>query len=147
MTDQPLIGVRKLSYYLPIGNNRCGGCGRPIYYNMAVGWIQHVDPNPGCPEPWVKVVRTPEEEARIAAAEAEAIAEDRANRERHMWMLGVITDRILNALLNAHAPGSDDRYPNCGECPQPPSEIDGDPVPESWPCPVWMFISDRLEGP
>lgn len=68
-----------------------------------------------------------------------------ALRARHAWLLANTVDPILRALIEAHRPGSDDEFPDCPACPAPPSEIDGDDQPTAWPCPVWVFISDRME--
>lgn len=95
----------------------------------------------------VERANTPEEQARIAAAEAEATAEDRAQRERHAWLLAHAPHPILRDLIEAHRPDSDDRWPDCAECPRPPSEHDGSDVPTAWPCDVWSFVSDRMETP
>jgi hypothetical protein len=130
-----------------MGEGKCGGCGKRIFYNLAAQHLEHEVPNPDCPYPWVKVERTPEEGARIAAAEAANVAEQLAYRERHAWMLDNVADPILRALIEAHRPDRDGLWADCPECPRPPSEIDGDDVPEAWPCPVWRFISDRLESP
>lgn len=146
MTEEPFVGIRKLSYYMPAAQGTCGGCGQPIVYNLAIQLLEHVEPNSDCPRPWVKVERTPEEQERIRAAETEAIAEDKAARERHAWMLANAPHPILRELVAAHRPASEDLYPACAECPAPPSEIDGDPEPTAWPCGVWMFISDRWEA-
>lgn len=147
MTDPRVAGIRTLSYYMPLGRGSCGGCSEPIVYNMTIQVIEHEEPNPDCPRAWVKVVRTPEEEARIATAEAEAVARDEANRERHAHLLRISDHPVLTALVEAHGPASADRYPVCVACPAPPSEYDGDPQPTDWPCPVWVFISDRMEKP
>ena len=81
--------------------------------------------------------------------------ENRAVRERqlkvltnrHAWMLAVAKDPILRALIEAHAPLCGDLlFPDCVECPEQAHQT-GDSDPESWHCPVWRFISDRMEGP
>jgi hypothetical protein len=90
---------------------------------------------------------TPEEEERIRASEAEHAAEDKALRERHAWLLEHAPHPILRALIEAHRPDRDGLWADCPECPRSPGEIDGDDVPEAWPCPVWRFISDRMESP
>jgi hypothetical protein len=64
-------------------------------------------------------------------------------RARHEVMLSRATDPILRALIEAHGPSGNRLWPDCAECPPVPNEYDTDP--ESWPCGVWMFISDRLE--
>jgi hypothetical protein len=131
--DQPRIDVRKVPAFATLASGFCGGCGRPIVYNLVIQ-----EPNPDCPRPWVKVERTPEEEARIAAAEAEHAATDKALRARHAWLLEHAPHPILRALIEAHRPASDGEFPACAECPEIPNEY-GDSDPESWPCRVWTF--------
>lgn len=145
MTDSRFAGVRKLAYFMPLGKGECGGCGKPIVYNETIQLIEHVEPNPDCPRAWVKVVRTPEEEARIAAAPAERKAEDQTNRDRHAWMLANAPHPILGALVEAHGPAGDDVYPSCSACPAIHDDYGSEPA--DWPCPVWAFVSDRMEKP
>lgn len=143
----PRIDIRKVAIYQPVATGLCGGCGKPILYNLAIQHVEHEESNPDCPWPWVRVERTPEEEARIAAAEAEAAAEDKAHRDRHAWLLEHAPHPVLQALIEAHCPASADQFPDCAACSAPPSEINGNPEPTSWPCDVWLFISNRLETP
>lgn len=142
MTDPRFAGVRKLSYFMPLGKTPCEACGNTVIYNLAVGVLEHEDRDVACDRPFPKVDRTPEQEARIAAAQAEAVAKDKALRDRHAWMLANAADPILRALVEAHAPHGDD-WPKCPGCPEVPNLYE-DLTPDDWPCPVWLFISDRM---
>lgn len=66
-------------------------------------------------------------------------------RARHATMLAAGTDPIVHALIEAHSPDSADVFPGCAACPTVYDEYDSGP--ESWPCGVWSFISDRMETP
>jgi hypothetical protein len=96
--------IRKLAYYLPLGKGSCGGCGQSIVYNMTVEWVEHEEPNPDCPRAWVKVTYTPEQEAMIAASEAEAAATRQADLDRHAWMLANAPHPILRMLQSGPRP-------------------------------------------
>jgi hypothetical protein len=145
MTDPVIAGVRKLSYFMPLGKAQCEACGNTVLYNLAVGVTQHEDESVACDRPFPKVERTPEEEARIAAAEALAVAEDRAHRDRHSHLLRVASHPVLTALIEAHGPVGDGVYPSCATCRGWEDETTGEQTtPEDWPCPVWLFISDRM---
>lgn len=79
--------------------------------------------------------------------------EIRAQREResgvllarHEVMLAAATDPILRALVEAHGPVSDDCFHTCAACPEPDYGYGSEPA--GWPCPVWLFVSDRMEKP
>lgn len=147
MTDPRLAGVRKLSYFMPLSKAPCEACGHTVVYNLAAVVVEHEDEDVVCDRPFPKVERTPEQEARIAAAEAEAVARDMANRERNLWMLINAPHHILAALIRTHGPASASVTPTCKGCPSFVDEYDGELVAADWPCPVWVFVSDRMEKP
>ncbi len=86
---------------------------------------------------------------RTALGSAEEVRAQREQqvgvlRARHTAMLERATDPILRALVEAHGPsGTSQLWPTCSECPEVPDEYGSEP--ESWPCGVWWFISDRME--
>lgn len=145
MTEREIHKIKMLSYYQPGARGICGGCGQPIIYNSAIQYLEHETPNPDCPRAWVKVERTPEEDARVASAHAAAADRDRANRERHQTLLAGSPHPILTALLTAHGPSDASLYPTCSECEPVVSGMYGDSEPTDWPCKVWKFISDRTD--
>jgi hypothetical protein len=68
-------------------------------------------------------------------------ADHKVFTDRHAYMLEVITDPILREMVVAHQPqGGWDA--TCAECE--PYFDDYGEQPASWPCQVWMFVSDRL---
>lgn len=74
---------------------------------------------------------------------AARVAEREIYTDRHAYLLTEIDNPVLHALVVAHGPSSDALFPDCAECPPTPNGWeDEDPV--AWPCPVWMFVSDRM---
>lgn len=79
---------------------------------------------------------TPEEWAAQRAQEMAVL------RARHALIAELATDRVLKALIDAHAPQGDGSWPTCAGCPETGDDYR---EPEDWPCSVWSFISDRME--
>ncbi len=75
---------------------------------------------------------------------AERAGELKALTDRHAWLLANAAHPVLHALIEAHGPDSDSEWPDCRQCPDVPNNY-GDSDLESWPCPVWSFVSDRME--
>jgi hypothetical protein len=145
MTDPGFAGVRKLSYFMPLDKAPCEACGLTVLYNLAAGYTHHEVESAHCDRPFPKVERTPEQEDRIAAAERLAAATDRANRDRHAHLLRFSSHPVLTTLIEAHGPVDSDCFPTCDTCP--PTHDDYGSEPAGWPCPVWVFVSDRMEKP
>lgn len=83
---------------------------------------------------------TPEDMAAERARQLKVLT------DRHDAMLAAADHPILSALLQAHGPRGEGLFPSCFECPAVNNQC-GDSDPESWPCGVWTFISDRMETP
>lgn len=51
MTEPP-ITVKKWGHAVEMAEAPCGGCGRPMRYNLAYRVLGHVEDVDGCDEPW-----------------------------------------------------------------------------------------------
>lgn len=44
--------IRKLTYCMPTALGTCESCGHQLRFNLAVDYVEHVEPQPGCDRPF-----------------------------------------------------------------------------------------------
>lgn len=84
-------------------------------------------------------------EAAIAEIRGRAAEQTAQRRAQHARLLDSASHPVLRDLLVAHGPNSGtDPFPLCSTCPEEYTGAEYQRL--DWPCPVWEFIAERLDG-